>query len=283
MYRDWNGNYPIAKVCNPMQENSKQPGWPRESENPAPVYTGYETMRKTSMNHRAIYEDGTYLRNNPTWHEEDSLWKARQIGKMLRKNDIVPATVGEIGCGAGEIVNCLARDYGEKVLFSGYEISPQAYEICKTKQRGNLHFFLKNLFDEKEAWFDVVMAIDVFEHVEDYFGFLRQLRTKGEYKIFHIPLDLSVKVVMRRSYLLARRVSVGHIHYFTKETALATLQDTGYEIVDYFYTCISLEFPQRGGWKERALLNPFRKLLFFSHPDLAARVFGGFSLLVLAK
>ena len=82
------------------------------------------------------------------------------------------------------------------------------------------------------------MAIDVFEHVEDYFGFLRKLREKAEYKIFHIPLDLSVQTVLRSSPIIKGRKSVGHIHYFTKETALETLKDTGYEIIDYFYKVV---------------------------------------------
>ena len=34
-----------------------------------------------------IYCDGTYLENNPTWHEEHSSWKARQIQKIIEKND----------------------------------------------------------------------------------------------------------------------------------------------------------------------------------------------------
>lgn len=40
------------------------------------------------MNAPAIYEDGTYLANNATWHAEDSRWKATQIEKLLRKNDV---------------------------------------------------------------------------------------------------------------------------------------------------------------------------------------------------
>jgi hypothetical protein len=37
------------------------------------------------------------------------------------------------------------------------------------------------------------MAIDVIEDMEDYFTFLRALHKKGTYKIFRIPLDLSVQ------------------------------------------------------------------------------------------
>jgi hypothetical protein len=233
------------------------------------------------MGTKTVYEDGTYLDNNPTWHEEDSPWKAKKIEKILRKNNVDPSTICEVGCGAGEILNCLANDYGVNVIFSGYEISLQDFEICKKKEKQNLHFFLKDLLDERDASFDAVMAIDVFEHIDDYLGFLRKFQAKGEYKVFHIPLDLSVQTVLRSSPILKRRASVGHIHYFTKETALATLKDTGYEVVDYFYTNDSLELPNRG-WKANLLKLP-RKLLFSIHQDLAVRIFGGFSLLVLAK
>jgi SAM-dependent methyltransferase len=228
-----------------------------------------------------VYEDGSYLDRHPTWHAEDSPWKARQIEKMLRKNKVSPSSIAEVGCGAGEILSCLANVYGPGVTFSGYEISPQAIAICRTKEKRNLRYVLKDLLADRDASFDVVMAIDVVEHVDDYRGFLRRLRGKGKYKLLHIPLDLSVQTVLRSSPILRIRGLVGHIHYFTKETALATLRDTGYEVIDWFYTRGSLELPNRG-WKANLLSLP-RKLLFFIHQDLAVRVLGGFSLLVLAK
>jgi len=233
------------------------------------------------MGTNTVYADGTYLDNNPRWHEEDSLWKAKQIDRMLKKNNIYPSSICEIGCGAGEILNCLANGYGSNVIISGYEVSPQAFEICKKKEKQNLHFYLKDILDERDVSFDVVMAIDVFEHVEDYFGFLRKFQAKGKYKVFHIPLDLSVQKVLRSSLLMKSRESVRHIHYFTKETALATLKDTGYEVLDYFYTCGSFDLPNRS-WKAK-LLNLPTKLLYSIHQDLTVRILGGFSLLVLAK
>ncbi|MBD2523524.1 bifunctional 2-polyprenyl-6-hydroxyphenol methylase/3-demethylubiquinol 3-O-methyltransferase UbiG [Nostoc sp. FACHB-133] len=229
-----------------------------------------------------IYEDGTYLQNHPTWHEEDSPWKAKQIAKIIKRNNLNPLTICEIGCGAGEILNSLQTEFSDKTSFYGYEISTNAFEICNSKSNKKLHFFLKDLLNEKEAIFDLVMAIDVFEHVEEYFGFLRKLKEKGKYKLFHIPLDLSVQTVLRSSPILKDRLLYGHIHYFTKETALATLKDTGYEVLDYFYTCPCLELQNRGGWKS-SLLNVPRKLLFSINQDLAVRILGRFSLLVLAK
>lgn len=231
---------------------------------------------------QSIYENGTYLKNNPSWHEEDSLWKAEQILKIISRNNLAPTTVGEIGCGAGEILYCLSERLSGNINFFGYEISPQALEICQGKSKKNLHFFLQNLLEkEDDNIFDIIMAIDVIEHVEDYLGFLKKFKSKGKYKIFHIPLDLSVQGVLRCSPLMQARKSIGHIHYFTTETALATLEDTGYKILDYFYTRGSLELPNRG-WKATLLSFP-RKALFSINQDLAVRILGGFSLMVLSE
>lgn len=228
-----------------------------------------------------IYTDGSYLERHPTWHEEDSPWKARKIAGILEANNLSPSTICEVGCGAGEILKCLAMEFGDNVMFSGYEISPQAFEICRKKETQNLKFYLNDLLEESDSTFDVVMAIDVFEHIENHFEFLRKLRTKGSYKIFHIPLDLSVLTVLLGFPILQSRASDGHIHYFTKEIALATLKDTGYEVLDYCYTSASLDLPNRG-WKTNLLKLP-RRLFFLIHQDWTARILGGFSLLVLTK
>lgn len=230
---------------------------------------------------KTIYEDGTYLKNHPTWHEEDSPWKAEQVAKMLKIHNIHPSTLCEVGCGAGEILSSLAQSLGDGVAFYGYDISPQAFAICSKKEKSNVHFFLKDLFDENELTFDVVLAIDVFEHVEDYLGFLRKLKTKGTYKIFHIPLDLSVQMVLRSTPILKVRSSCGHLHYFSKETALATLKDAGYEVIDCFYTNDSLELPNRG-WRANLFRLP-RRCFFSLHHDLTVRILGGYSLMVLAR
>src|SRR5213075_586346 len=54
-----------------------------------------------------IYQSGEYLDKNPTYHVEDSAWKARQIFQMIEKNRVKPASVCEVGCGAGEILKQL--------------------------------------------------------------------------------------------------------------------------------------------------------------------------------
>ena len=228
----------------------------------------------------SIYTDGTYLSKNPVWHADDSAWKAAHIATMLERHGLAPRTVCEVGCGAGEILRSLSTRLDPSTRFIGYDISPDAFALCSAKSGPRMEFRLANILDE-DVHFDLAMAIDVFEHVEDYFGFLRKLRTKAEHKIFHIPLELSAQMVFRGKPLLDARRSVGHIHHFSKETALATLEDCGYTVIDNFYTSGRTELGNLG-WKTQLLKFP-RQALYRVNPDAAARVLGGYSLLVLAR
>lgn len=228
-----------------------------------------------------IYTDGEYQENNATWHEQDSPWKARMVAKMFSRNGLKPATVCEVGCGAGGILQQVTDELGGGVVGTGYEISPQAYELCLGKSRDNLTYVLGDLLADDDAHFDAMLCIDVFEHVEDYMGFLTRLRPKASSHVFHIPLDLSVQTVFRQSPLARARATVGHLHYYTKETALATLEHTGYEVIDHFYTRGALELPNRG-WKANLLRAP-RSLMYRANRDMAVRLLGGFSLMVLTK
>ncbi|HZR40560.1 MAG TPA: methyltransferase domain-containing protein [Ktedonobacteraceae bacterium] len=227
-----------------------------------------------------LYTDGDYLKKNPTWHTEESPWKAKQVLRMLAQDQIAPGTICEIGCGAGEVLKQLQGKMEETCVFCGYDVSPQAFELTKGKGNERLSFKLADIRNEQDVFFDLALVLDVLEHLEDYFSFLRDIRSKSRYKIFHIPLDLSVQTVLRTNGLLKVREAYGHLHYFTKEIALQMLKDSGYKIIDYFYTPRAIEQPTHE--IGRRLLKLPRWLLFALHKDLATHLLGGWSLLVLA-
>lgn len=230
--------------------------------------------------YQELYIKGKYLKSNPTWHSEDASWKAQNILEIIRRNSLRPKSICEIGCGAGEILHQLYLQMSQDILFTGYEVSPQAFELCKNLRKSRLNFYLADLFLEVTN-FDITLCIDVFEHIEDYLAFLKKLKEKSRYQIFHIPLDLSVFSVLRPSSILTAREAVGHLHYFTKETALATLQDTGYEIIDYFFTAGSIELTAKSF---KTLLAKFpRKIIYKLNPDIAVRLLGGYSLMILTE
>ena len=234
------------------------------------------------MKFEEIYISGEYLGKNPTWHVEKSPWKAKQIMKMVARNNVAPKTICEVGCGAGEILIQLQQEMDAACLFWGYEISPQAFELSRSRENEKLHFKLADILQE-DVCFDLILMVDVIEHVEDCFSLLRNLKPKSEYKIIHFGLDLTVESLLRPNALLGFRSTrghIGHVHYFTKNIALAMLEDLGYEVLDYFYTPRPV-MPTDS--MKRKLLQLPRSLFFAIRKDLAVRVLGGYGLLVLVK
>lgn len=232
-----------------------------------------------------IYTDGTCLANNPGWHEEDAPFKAKYIRKIIEQNKIDFATIAEVGCGTGEVLNVLSKQYPSKKM-EGFDISPDAIALAKKKSpphqvQSNLQFHNDDLLNENyDSHYDILLLIDVFEHVPDYLGFLQSCRHKATYKIFHIPLDINMIDVLRSKRLSHKRAKAGHLHYFTKETALDTLRYCDYEVVDCFYTPWAFErqtsFPAK-------LRNIPIRFIYALNKDWAPRLFEGFSLMVLAK
>lgn len=227
-----------------------------------------------------IYVDQSYYNNNLDYHVADSPWKAEQIVRMISRHNLQLQSVYEIGCGAGEVLKQVQHNLPTDVLFAGYDISPEAIELARARANDNLNFYCGDMLVMDVPPCDLLLCIDVFEHVEDCFGFLRKMKPLGRQKLFHIPLDLSVQTIARGTPLMNWRAQYGHVQYFTKDTALATLTDTGYRIVDWFYTPSGVD--QGTSMKARLAKIP-RTLLSKLNQDLSVRLFGGYSLLVLAE
>ena len=227
-----------------------------------------------------LYTSGAYLQTHPTWHTEDSPWKAKQILRGLVELDIHPKSVCEVGCGAGEILHQLCLEMPSDVHFTGFEISPQAFQMCKEREKERLTYRNEDFLLAAQPFYDVLLVIDVFEHIPDYMSFLKALRSRATYNVFHIPLELTVKFVLHRDALVLGRRSQGHLHYFNRSTALATLEDCGYTILKDFYTFWEGELPNRRPKHLRRRLA--MRLLKAWNQDLAVRVLGGHALLVVA-
>ena len=242
-----------------------------------------------------LYHDGSYLHNNPDWHIGAAPWKTQGVLDTLARNHLTPQSVCEIGCGAGEILARLQLHFPTCTL-EGYDIAPQAIELAKERENERLHVHLADFITASEAQnahYDVILMIDVLEHFEDCFRVLREIKPKSEYKIFHLPLDISASTVLRNE-LLDFHFATGHLHFFTKDVALQFIREAGYEILDTFYTLPPLDTnpwsmePRRLVRKvarvsKRSLQRLPGNLLYRVNPDLAVRVFGGWRLMVLAK
>ena len=133
---------------------------------------------------------------------------------------------------------------------------------------------------EQDTVFDLVICLDVFEDIEDYFGFLRSIRAKGKKFIFNTPPDLSVMKLITSGIRYVRE-EVGHIHYYNDYIALEVLKDCGYKIEDIFSSVAFVIVPPRNSRLIFVLSYRFDSLMLGK--PVAARLFGGMSLVVLAE
>lgn len=227
-----------------------------------------------------IYESGQYLANNPTWDEGDSEWKAGQVLKIFNRNHITPKSIVEVGCGAGGILASLQATYPE-ADYTGFEIAPDVRKFWEKYENNGIKFSVSDFLTEQTSHFEILLLLDVIEHVPNPSEFLTSLKGRADYYVFHIPLDLSAVSVVREQPLLHVREKVGHIHYFTKGLALSLIRESGFQVIDWFYTGAAFSAPQATWWN-RMVRFP-RWMMFCINQNFGVRLLGGETLMVLAK
>lgn len=227
-----------------------------------------------------IYESGDYLASNPTWDLEDSPWKASKVLSILKKHNIKPKTICEIGCGAGGVLGAIQDELTQTKL-TGFDIAPDAEKFWKELRDSGIDLNVGDFFKLSKKSYEAVLLLDVLEHVANPHQFLMDIKHRAEYLVIHFPLDLSALSVLREKPLLYVRNKVGHIHYFTKGLAIELLKECGYEVIDFQYTGATFSAPQRG--IKTKLFSWFRRLIYAINKDIGVRLLGGETLIVLAK
>ena len=226
------------------------------------------------------YTSHEYLAKNPSWDLEDSPWKANNVLQMINASGYEPTSICEVGCGAGGVLAEL-RTYYPKAQLYGYDIAPDVTRFWKRFESLNIKFELGDFFDINVRRHDVLLLLDVIEHLQNPFDFLSRLQNFADYFVFHIPLDLAAITVLLETPLLYARKKVGHVHYFTKNLALSLINECQYDILKYQYTGASMNAPNQS--LKTKLANIPRSLACYINKDWGVRLFGGETLMVLAK
>lgn len=226
------------------------------------------------------YTSDEYLKLNPSWDIEDAPWKAVMVSDILKSSGVTPDSICEVGCGAGGVLASLRRAYPRSELY-GYDIAPAASQFWHRHAVEHINFQLGDFFTLNRKKYDVILLLDVIEHLMDPFTFLHNLSGLARYYIFHIPLDLSALSVLRESPILKIRQKVGHINYFTKNLALKLLQECEFEVLQWKYSNAAFNSPQRT-WKTVLASIP-RFIAYFLNKDWGVRALGGETLFVLSQ
>ena len=245
-------------------------------------------MSKNFMSN--LYTSSKYTDLNPNYHLEDSPFKWSNFEKCLKnsfkKNKIEISSIKsicEIGCGAGGILNQLKNSniFNSANKIEGWDINPGAIKIAKT-MFPEIMFINDDLFNTNYQY-DLIICADVFEHVENPYSFLKELKKKSKYFLFNIPLELSLLSMLRGINVFRESYeSVGHLHFYSASSANLILEISGYEIIEkkfaknrtgLFFSKVSL----------KKIISTFPQLIIESFSPYLSSALMGDSLVVLAK
>lgn len=226
------------------------------------------------------YVSGDYLAENADWHEGSAAWKAEQVARMISKHRLRPSTICDVGCGTGGVLDALRPLLPGSPDLTGYEIAPHAIELAPWDRRNRIEL-INASHENDDRRYDLALALDVFEHLEDYYRFLRTVRAKAPLVIFHIPIDTAVTSVLRPGPILNSYRKVGHIQHYTPTLALEALRHAGYKVLDFEHTVPARVAQPKSlrGWVGKVTRLSLARL----NVNLGARLVTGFPLLVLAE
>jgi len=182
-----------------------------------------------------IYSDGNYIRLNPTLHEEDSDYKFLYI-KILLKNlcfEKDTIRVLDVGGGAGvvaaKVCDYLNTHYDKSIECHALDLSADMLEFQKSNNKyctytttdiKNIHSFPR---------YDLVLIIDVIEHVEKASEIAKKLDELSCYAIYNVPLEKNLfdwmrNIYMKGMYYKAQTQTLGHVHFFSFLSAKSFLK-----------------------------------------------------------
>lgn len=226
------------------------------------------------------YDNGSDAEMNPDWQATEASEKADAIVKLINMMDFEPSSILDVGCGRGQVLLDVKRQFDATgrthIQWAGWDTSFDAIERCPATP--GVHWRGGNVL-VSNAWGEVVLCIDTFEHVGNEVGWLTRLREHGRMFVFRIPLSLSVLDIVRPKRLLNARRSQGHRHAYTRELALDVLKEAGFTVLFEEYHRLA----PRETAATRVAADGLRRALFTADPHRAVRTLGGYGLMVIAR
>lgn len=185
----------------------------------------------------------------------------------------------EVGCGAGATLQWL-RDSGQAGHTTGIELAADAAAVARSRVdrllEGPLEQHLPAL---PQAGFDLVLCLDVLEHLVDPWDAVRRLQAlvrPGGTVIVSLPNVRNHRVVMplllrgRFEYRDAGIMDRTHLRFFSREGAVQLLEQAGLRLSGEATT--GNRRGDRDFWKDQLTLGLLRPLFVVQHLLRGTRV-----------
>jgi hypothetical protein len=232
------------------------------------------------------YQDGSYLEKHPDWHLQDSALKAQEILPLVVEclEPFSPSKkfkIAEFGAGTGAVL----YELGELLCARGYfDLELVAFEISEEAIAIGQGCFTNIVFDSNDflatdKHFDIVMFIDVLEHLESPDMFCRHAISICESVVVRQPLENTIFAFVNNKYPKSRAI-YGHINYYNLRSFSDFMLRNG-----WFSKRLQLRAPyERLHFKatgETRMGHYLIKLVAKISPAYASFIFNGFLLLGL--
>lgn len=239
-----------------------------------------------------FYLSDEYIKKNPTLHEEDSPWKVEKILPLvdifLEKNTKKEINILDVGGGAGLILKAVAdyiRKKGIRVNKFALDLSPG---MLKSQKKNNPDLkkalnedIKKTTFKEKEI--DLVLMIDILEHVPDPEEALKELKRISAFVVFKVPLEDNLLLkswnLVKRGEPRRRNIqTIGHINVYNFSKLRKHIERNAGNIEKHYFTN-SFEYFSRKNRK--TIINRLGSLTFRVSPRLCSLIFNDFAVLLV--
>ena len=226
-----------------------------------------------------FYSSGEFLKRNPDSYDEAE-WKLKFINCFLSKVVISEYKIADFGSGQMHISKNLAKQH-VNIDFFAYDIIPKDL-IDVSGLSINLQYVHSNYYPS-DNYFDLTLAIDVLEHISSPIETLIKMSDCSNYVLIHIPLDISFLSLLRTKVFEKLKTTVGHINFYSTNTAKIMIDAAELEIVESCYTDAYKSFPlnRKLSVKFMTFVRNIFSIIFSK--KLSADVFGGQTMFILAR
>lgn len=178
------------------------------------------------------YIDGSYLQSNPDWDLSHIPWKLKCIHDLTsRASELKDISfIVEIGCGLGLVIEEVAKSFPNSQC-KGFDPSSELPNYwLKHEFPTNLEL-VNSIYSSDRLCPDYVILFDILEHLEDPFALLQTLAKAKPIVACLLPLEVSMTSLLFPESFRKSYSKVGHIHFYSLETAKILFEESGYDIL----------------------------------------------------